>query len=361
MNECPKDHVRCPNNGSSIYEICRKAKPHSPICSCDENCHKTGTCCPSVQFDLKQVDETKLFGLKCGSHLISNQLQIKLTKAKCSSDWMVDNNYPAQSIKQQCENPKTNDLLAKVMVSSVETQEVFKNVFCAICNYQEGHLRFWTSNVVCSTAYQNQNQIQTQPSSELSGFISDESTICDITLDPLQSPPVNLINCDQGMITDCREDYGENQPIEVIKKCAAYYSPVVQFDPLRPDNYTYFKNKYCAQCNWVNKENLYCLDGYLPYSPNSGGQFPSQVVASFDLNADTIRDKCKSSESLLFDPFKNECRSVFCKVSSGEDRCRWRRLKQEEPSIGSAVSTSVCNILIFLSMLVISLTATTAL
>ena len=121
-------------------------------CSCEADCKLYHTCCPGTLTEIPkaivQADHFKygclITQLKSYEQTLVNQ---KLTV------WMIqtcDENYSDERVKNKCHSADRTDLGAVLPVSNTKTKVVYKNKFCAICNFlNEVDFVFWTPSINC--------------------------------------------------------------------------------------------------------------------------------------------------------------------------------------------------------------------
>jgi hypothetical protein len=108
-------------------------------CYCDEECLIRSDCCQD--FNLQKQSTTKDISLNYECNIKLDDTDYIYSIVKCSK-WWHDNDSKNQKIKHLCETPhanpiNNNNIINYLPVYSLQTNEVYQNVYCAQCNIKD--------------------------------------------------------------------------------------------------------------------------------------------------------------------------------------------------------------------------------
>lgn len=270
-------------------------------CFCDAQCYVADDCCknihevvpepPDVLLDKSQFMCSRMPGL-----VMTVDIYGVFVVAKCHASW-TDN-----GTRSLCEGNNfyfTENVLMQTPVSDIN-HIMYRNMYCAYCNY-EYNILFWLAEYRCV----NETGVRTIPGSPDCILRFDPpSPIYTKRLCPL-IPPVE--SCNHGAETEVKEN------------CSAGPFNIVYNDF---DGSISYKNEYCAQCNGLPKDRIWCekiIADILPTATEDPRAPKYSYRLLVDLNSQsvdvngTVRDQdiqCQDNE--IYDFLEEACREIFC-------------------------------------------------
>jgi hypothetical protein len=131
-----------------------KAEMHTcNPCSCDDDCHIFGTCCPDLAF--KYLDRQPLY--QC---LHNRYTKSSSNSAAAQPYYYMITSCPStgsdSDLKRRCTEIDTTSNLDPILhlpVTSNSTGQTYRNVYCALCHKDPDALEgLWTTDVKCKTS-----------------------------------------------------------------------------------------------------------------------------------------------------------------------------------------------------------------
>ncbi len=273
----PKANQSLPRPMSSLYQ-----------CSCDSNsCHIYGNCCLDVELNKTSLSVSNY---SCISIYTYQKLLSFRAISKCSKLWSAENNKydnrNSRQIKYECEEANhSRDFMLTIPLTNNSTKTTYKNVYCAICNFDIENAEAWKANTYCS---------KTNLESCVLTFDTTDQLISHC------SPP-NLIDF-------CPDDSSFEQKLD----CSLYLAPIKAFKGFET---VLLKNTHCALCNNFSANKFNCPDGRKSDYPI---QFDSEYSLSFSIVLDfnfkgKVGAEEKCDQKSIYDPWKKICRRVYCR------------------------------------------------
>jgi len=268
-------------------------------CYCDDLCHVMNDCCEnaaSVKTSMKQSQFTcETVPMKWFS---SDKYGV-LIVSRCSEEWTDDYS------RTLCENTYSTDgdLIMRTPVSdNTLSNVVYKNMYCAFCN-NVNEFRFWNPQYGClyemyfdpdTPTHVLFLHIPDDPDCWLQfAFPDNKAEVRRCELEPTVSNCPSMT--DESLVLKCKND-----PYNLV------------FDSLGKP----YRNRYCAQCNGVSTEDIYCKIFPANRNPNMP-RYPSfRLLVDFNQNAfyqneESIRTQmCDEDEH--YDVIGGKCRLIYC-------------------------------------------------
>ncbi|KAK3589772.1 hypothetical protein CHS0354_021104 [Potamilus streckersoni] len=269
-------------------------------CFCDEICDHFNDCC----WDYQHQKEPSASNLLPPKYVFSCLMipEIKygspfLIVNKCPSNW---NDSP---VSKMCETPRLDNFMEQVYVTDNKTNVHFRNTYCALCNSVTDYL-FWKPELMCKEDFHPDNASKT-PSTRDCAFRF---------LPPW--PNVTYRACNQyGIIDACRKA-NNSANMSVVSKCSNGGYAVVY------GGMDAYKNIHCALCNGVDENILQCDpiklgSSTFEFKKDKESLYSYRLLVDLDIavgkrDGDFIEYKSRCSADELYDPFENQCRTIFC-------------------------------------------------
>lgn len=248
------------------------------FCHCNSECYKYGDCCWDADHDA--TDQTIRVMFEC----------VLLNKDLNSPAYYMISHCPAHwkdnETRSFCEELDLyiDDLLLYIPVTSKSTFNVYRNIFCAMCNNVHDIVA-WTPYLSCYELHQD----------------------CLTLIKPPEMFP-RPKQCDWHGIFVCHHDSPS-----LRYKCATYYAPVQIKDSYGA--ISIYKNKFCAFCAGIIKDQLKCSIRSIlkdDYAPDLTFSFAFLLDVDFIRGGSIVGNKKKCLEGYIFDPWKKKCRNIFC-------------------------------------------------
>ncbi|XP_045197990.2 uncharacterized protein LOC123552404 [Mercenaria mercenaria] len=286
------DHCKNKSNCTELLTFPDK------LCHCDKLCGLLNDCCGNYGY-ISTLHLTKdQFECVPSYEIVKNREYGITMVTKCSPGW--DHNIT----KTLCEDrAETNDKLLRLPVSDkTEFQVMFKNMYCAQCNFVNDFY-YWKQEILCK------NDIGVRGLQEMKDCIL-------FFIRP--QPDVSYRTCliSQSIISTC-DIATEITYDELSHKCSdGVYA--ITYD----ESGKMYRNKYCAMCSGVSSESMFCEQLYgIPVSSNKTvdeRRLTYSLRLVVDINTGIVsRNKegekmiqCKENE--MYDGFSQKCREIYC-------------------------------------------------
>lgn len=363
-SECPRRYKTCKTGESSIINLCSIVLDGIPSCDCSDDCYKFSSCCidssPLISDSFNTTINDIIELNSCQDPLTSPDIGYPfIIRSKCSPKW--SNNKPSSrigldEIRDGCEKKNSSDYFRHVLVSSKSSHVTYLNIFCLICNFDlkedpSNDIIFWPSTIMCDKEHPNLTQISavsylrdiTVSSVQVTNFImNDSDSNCTLwnhhPMNEEEEMMISLKPCYEPnvVVTTCRKNWLRSAPdyrmaTLIQRLCHLIQAPVIMIRdaaiiPVSSEEVVFFQNKFCAACQDVPLSDLFCLDHFLPSRNVRQTRWqrhePEHVVMSVRMKmndrestSSSFEEFCESSD-MMWDPFANGCRKVFCEQSS---------------------------------------------
>jgi hypothetical protein len=250
---------------SDCDDYCKNSDIHSDFnCMC-QDCDLFNDCCKDVT--IASHPESGIY--KCNIKLAENNKWIYSIE-KCAQSWVATYSFGNKlDLKNQCENDMNNQVLTSIPVYSASTNQVYKNVFCAVCNNEnlmnEQVKFFEISDQDADIQYENMENSEFKES--IVNYLTNKSLVFNL---PSQVDPKLFRKCIKSIDT-CPLN-SSLLDIELCNNHTAY-----RYSSLR----RIYKNKFCAKCNGISDENeLFCK----PFGFRAKGFYAPSLQVLFDVS-----------------------------------------------------------------------------
>ncbi len=293
---------------------------HDKNCYCDALCETYGDCCKDyVRPSGVKGRRTKLArnSFTCQRvEEIDRNVEIYVVDS-CPRD------FTDTEIRGKCEgaaSSENEDAFQRIPVVSKDSKVLYKNFYCAQCG-GDLNVSFWKVLLNCEHIPEPLSNISSE--AVLEGavrFAAQNRQFCG-TLFAAPSNDLKARTC-KSNIGRCDRSYTEKK---MAKKCRSHTSYVYV-------GLEVFKNKFCAQCNYVNESYLSCED---TRTPRILFEEPQLITAPFsillDLNTGAgsisehrmrVNGQIEVSEvasavepcpdNHVYDHFRRRCRMLVC-------------------------------------------------
>ena len=337
-----------PNN-CTVRENCKLHEYLTNIkyqnCRCDEKCSLYRDCCFNASKQKLYFEKTtmpsckRIMSINWQSNIqivdscpqkfrgrkIMEQCQIDLRKLNPprvfrrpqsqvkGTDKLMEQN---DDLKDQLDD--LNELFVYVPVSSIRTGVLFKNVYCALCN-NVFKVDFWNMNI--------SQRVPFPPG------VNENATLLHDAFDAAERVRGGIrYHSTRFTARTCKLNVGSCHPSwqdgNIINKCNGTKS-FASFVYHRTEATTY-RNKFCAQCNFINETSLNCFDPRddlvtsPPYRPfpfsilldinrHSGARDSSMVGYVYQ----SVDELCP--DGYIYNPITENCESLICDFALGSD------------------------------------------
>lgn len=267
-------------------------------CGCDEECASFGDCCSDAPGAGLQRALWSCF-------LLSERQDGIWVRQTCAADWTGDGR-----IKELCEADaaRESDPVLQAPVTSSASGLSYRNVFCAICNEDDGTATPWTPSLECDEIYMFpaindtfvRENVQLGPDNKWGLWLEvDEGReffVCGLEY---RAPTVNATYHCTPSFDSCD---GAWNGTETEARCKSYTSMVYS------DGFTY-RNRDCAACNNVTWP-LTCGVAESNVKPR---YFSFNILMDFNPRRGNIVGKVSPCvEPEVYDPFYKKCRNLVC-------------------------------------------------
>lgn len=236
----------CSNNGTSLAEKSIIYR-HTHHCMCDEMCSQLKDCC-NTSIYYNQQEQKEPISFTCHSFKsCRHQLFIKNT---CAKSWKNE------EIAWKCSTSSNEKLMPDNLdittpVSSPTTNITYRNVYCALCNFEENYLH-WKIIIIC----QKEEPLFSSGTREIGVDLDLLVNISKCQLAPQIPPNIAPMYCKNVKIIDsCPDTWTDKRTMEL---CEQFYF-LVRESNNEKRGLLYYRNKYCAYCNGVADSKLQCI------------------------------------------------------------------------------------------------------
>lgn len=201
-------------------------------CFCTE-CEFFNDCCAN------RPTFTKRTNMKCSSKIAENQFIYSIDS--CAKHFATDKSK--NLIKEKCESHNERFLPFILPVYSIEDDLIYKNVFCADCNFKK------LSEIIMFSINLNTNLDETQVDENfINELLNGEQN--DSKFELIFGPPANAKprSCKQ-IVDSCPSNYMDSKIIQLCSNSSAFRYGW---------NGKTYKNEYCALCNDQDVNDLQC-------------------------------------------------------------------------------------------------------
>ncbi|XP_053205593.1 uncharacterized protein LOC128389960 [Panonychus citri] len=297
----PNQRFRSALTGSSSSETSLALEVKQ--CSCNQSCTKYGDCCLDSVSSKVSLDKKFHGGFKSDSpwrhwqcttlRILTHSIHI-LTIGGCSRFWP---RKPGDSIQEKCEEVGSGlvdeDPFLSVPIYSLRTKQNYRNLYCAVCNYDAAYASTWETFTMCVK--------------------NDSQGRCSKSFVYFEKPQgVDLHECYPSDYDSCPNSLSIMS--EEVIKCGLYYAPVKLATGLTA------KNEWCASCNNVTIVGSVCPETRPTYERppinlhGSGRHFSLPVILDIDFTTGGLivgtQERCPPNN--VYDPWKRACRVVTC-------------------------------------------------
>ncbi|XP_045197996.2 uncharacterized protein LOC123552408 [Mercenaria mercenaria] len=247
-------------------------------CYCDLLCSTFNDCCDDfLPFANVTVKKNQFSCMLTDSVKSPNGEGVYMVTT-CFDNWEND------IIRSLCEGPDDDLLLKTPVTDTGEYRITYKNMYCAQCNFVYDFV-YWKTDVQCKD----------DTNSALSGCTYKHEAPADV-------PPRE---CKPYIGSECW--FAESE--ELVHNCTHRPFSLVY------TNYGIYRNRYCAECDGFEEENMYCempphaltTTPHPPFTTN-GPVYSFRLLV--DLNAVFESNMCGDSE--IFDSVSKTCRQIYC-------------------------------------------------
>jgi len=266
-------------------------------CHCDVLCHVMNDCCENAAS--VNISTTKgQLTCKQVPGLVKNAYGVLLV-VHCSDEWTDD------QTRNLCENASLagdysvdGDLILQTPVSdNTPANIMYQNMYCAYCN-NVNEFKFWNPQYECMNNKTDVRHIPGSPDCKLV-FTRPEFD-------------AKFRQCDlMPAISNCLSD----SDAELVVKCDTEPHYLV-YDSIGH----VYRNSFCAQCNGVSTEDMYCETLDLEPAPTDD---PNARKASFRLlvdfnhytaykNDELFDEQITCGEDQIYDVVSSKCRYIYC-------------------------------------------------
>ena len=313
----PEIQVSCPMRYKCEERFGLPLNYHDKNCYCDALCEIYGDCCKDYVSPLGRGRRTKLARntFTCQRvEEIDRNMEIYVVE-RCPRD------FTDTETRAKCEGAiNSDDAFQRIPVVSKETKVLYKNFYCAQCG-GEFNVSFWKVLLNCEHIPEPLSNISSKAVLEGAVRFAEENRQFCGTLFDAPSDDLKARTC-KSNIGRCDRSYTDKR---MAKKCRSHTSYVyVQLEV--------FKNKYCAQCNYVNESYLSCEDTRTPrilFEEAPLITAPFSILLDLNTGAGSIsehrvgvNDQIQVSEvastaqpcpdNHIYDHFKRQCRMLVC-------------------------------------------------
>ena len=290
---------------------------HDKNCYCDALCETYGDCCKDYASPSGRGRRPKLARntFTCQRvEEIDRNMEIYVVE-RCPRD------FTDTETRAKCEGAiNSNDAFQRIPVVSKETKLLYKNFYCAQCG-GEFNVSFWKVLLNCEHIPEPLSNISSKDVLERAVRFAEENRQFCGTLFDAPSNDLKARTC-KSNIGRCDRSYADKR---MTKKCRGHTSYVYV-------GLEVFKNKYCAQCNYVNESYLSCEDTRTPrivFEEAPLMTAPFSILLDLNTGAGSISEhqvgangQIQVSEAAstvhpcpnnhIYDHFKRQCRMLVC-------------------------------------------------
>ncbi|XP_033737300.1 uncharacterized protein LOC117325291 [Pecten maximus] len=280
-------------------------------CSCEDTCVITGSCCIDKALAQDSLDVLYQKGSSCVLSQLKpfeenglNTMDLYLMIGDCQKTFVDEN------IVRKCRsgNVTPTNVTNYLPVSSVKTNETYRNRYCGYCNWEhDKDLINWKTSFSC----RGSQFVFPHQARELLSFIINEDG-CNLFYHPPDVPVPFPCEDETYMYTECNVTGLWTEYNRDIDWACRHYRNTYEYD------FTFYKNAFCYICNTYALPPPICI--VTPSQPPSTILNPIYITsfaALFNFIDDT--PKVQSSETVhlcpkdhKFDTYKNICREITC-------------------------------------------------
>ena len=228
------------------YYILR-SYPCCTRCSCDKKkCLSYGNCCPDILWSGNNTsDLTYDDRMKCVPTEIRgiNALSVHSIKAISVCPTHSESELVTKCVRNYHSSLRNVELEDITLVSDISSDRIYRNKYCAECNFVNASSRVqWSAKLVCSRL---QELSIINSSMELIEQIWNGKVFCDIKFQQTQTN-TNIRSCTHQISVCNYTGLWESYDADLEKACGLYGSSY------RAQNNQIFRNVFCARCNSFN-------------------------------------------------------------------------------------------------------------
>ncbi|XP_061181226.1 uncharacterized protein LOC133189850 [Saccostrea echinata] len=324
----------CPNQDMCFGDKFKRnytyeQKIHScSLCSCSDECFRKKNCCPWRNY-VQSKNSTPNF-ITYLDHRVSkpsryDNIPLVCRKAVLHEKFYVEQGYFMISscpdhfvdaeIVRKCQESENDerDYRRAQPVTSLRSNETFKNRDCALCNEEPPEtLLAWTTRLFCKEA---KDTFQITSEEELQRKLFVPSPFCNVDFLPpsnIMEDKVRKCYTDNMLEKKCNgsKDW-EKFDSETERGCHMdYVSPYTHCKPI--NTHQTFKNIYCAMCNvknWTKDLAIECDDDF------SIGTIKFSFSALLDFSGSYSKKDAQPREcpeQQIYDPLMRKCLQINC-------------------------------------------------
>ncbi|XP_033737299.1 uncharacterized protein LOC117325290 [Pecten maximus] len=282
-------------------------------CSCEDTCVITGSCCIDKALAGDSLDVLYQKGSSCVLSQLKpfeenglNTMDHYLMIGDCQKTFVDEN------IARKCRsgNVTPTDVTNYLPVSSVRTNETYRNRYCGYCNWEhDKDLINWKTSFSC----RGSQFVFPHQARELFSFIINEDG-CNLFYHPPDVPVPFPCEDETYMYTECNVTGLWTEYNRDIDWACRHYRNTYEYAD------TYYKNVFCYICNTNASIIPSCVFGYTIAGGGRGGGINlglTSFAALFNFIQDSSTVQAKDTTQVcapnfLFDTYKNICREITC-------------------------------------------------
>ena len=314
----PGIEISCPMRYKCEERFGLPLNYHDKNCYCDTVCETYGDCCKDyVAPTGRRAKKTKLprNTFTCQRvEEIDRNVEIYVVEG-CPRD------FTDTEIRAKCEGAiNSDDAFQRVPVVSKETKVLYKNFYCAQCG-GEFNVSFWKVLLNCEHIAEPPSNISLKGMVEGAVRFAEQNRQFCGTLFDAPSSDLKARTC-KSNIGRCDRSFSDKR---MAKKCRGHTSYVYV-------GLEVFKNKFCAQCNYVNESYLSCEDTRTPrivfeeaplitspfsilldLNTGAGSISEHRVGANGQIEVSEVASMVQPCpENHIYDHFRRQCRMLVC-------------------------------------------------
>ena len=311
-------------------------------CFCDDMCALYGDCCQDYEPSSTAATESPESSTD-DSHSTHNLGSCQRVEAidhrvEISIVTSCPRHFEDEAVKLRCEQKIYSDVFYDTPVTGVESKILYQNLFCAQCA-GEVNISFWNLKIGCGEVpiLTNVSQVASDNPHALIDHVmtadNKDRYFCTIEY---HHPLYPVRHC-KSHLGKCHRAWTNRK---TKRKCKTHTSYVYAGKQV-------FKNKYCAQCNYINDSYTSCNDTRSPRFNTKGlwdSTAPFTIIIDPDHGSGTVKygspdnpngsgaggasstadthiaiARCSKFE--VYDPFSKRCRKVMCMDPSMSPIC----------------------------------------
>lgn len=221
-------------------------QPACTPCECDDSCVRRSTCCPSKFY--RQTDTPDFIEYQHNVNVTENDVPLSCAEPLWNptgiktgkSYWMVET-CPNKVI---CISPPSVNVSSSTPVTSLATNQTYRNMQCALCNQEEvPNLVTWEKKKICII---RSDLMSPEDISTLYQSVISESPICNVGF----YPPTSTEHVVKPCVTYTYDVNCNDVELRILidisyltKACQENYLPYYS-------NRKLYKNVFCALCEF---------------------------------------------------------------------------------------------------------------